>query len=292
MTMPSPIKYDREQRTRWYLQVDKHKKSVSDVCRIFGISRKTYYKWKRHDFGKKGTKYVPFKGQPRLKITKEVGSFIKEKKDLTNYGPLKMKYLVKREVGIELSTTIIYRYYKRRKLIRKPQRRLPWYKPMKHALTVQNPGEGVQMDIKYVYETGKRKYQFSVFDPFTKKYHFSVFSTKESKNAVVAFKSAQKYFKFKILSVQTDNGSEFRGVFHLWLEKKKTPHYFIPKKSPWWNSNVERAHRTIDDEYYNNPYRKWKTVYQWLDYYNYQRIHLSINGLTPEEKLKSVTLEC
>lgn len=290
--MPSPIKYDREQRARWYLQVDKYNKSVVDVSKIFGISRKTYYKWRNNDFKGKSVHYKPFKGQPRLKINKEVGRFIKEQKDITNYGSLKMKYLVKRELGIDLSTTIIYRFYKKRRLIRKPQKRSPWYAPMKYALTVKNPGEGVQMDIKYVYESGKRKYQFSVFDPFTKKYHFSIFSTKESRNAVVAFKRAERYFKFKIVSVQTDNGSEFRGVFHSWLSKKKTPHYFIPKKSPWWNCNVERVHRTIDDEYYHNPYRKWKTVYQWLDYYNYQRLHLSLNGLTPEEKLKSVTLEC
>jgi len=92
------------------------RKGVSEVCKIFGISRKTYYKWRRNDFGKKSVHYVPFKGQPNLKITKEIGSFIKEKKDLTNYGPLKMKYLVKRELGIDLSTTIIYRYYKRRNL--------------------------------------------------------------------------------------------------------------------------------------------------------------------------------
>ncbi len=290
--MPSTIIYDREQRARWFLQVEKYGKSVSDVCKIFGISRKTYYKWRKNDFKGRGVHYIPPKGQPHLKITKEVGIFIREKKELTNYGPLKMKYLVKRELEIDLSTTIIYRYYKRKGLIRKPQRKTPWYRPMKSALTITKPGEGVQMDIKYVYESGSRKYQFSVFDPFTKKYHFSIFSTKESKNAIKAFALAEKYFKFKILSVQTDNGSEFRGVFHLYLGKKKIPHHFIPKKSPWWNSNVERAHRTIDDEYYNNPYRKWKTVYQWLDYYNYQRIHLSINGLTPEEKLKSVTPRC
>ncbi len=95
---------------------------------------------------------------------------------------------------------------------------------------------------------------------------------------------AEKYFGFKISSVQTDNGSEFRGVFHYWLEKKNTPHYFIPKGSPYWNGKVERVHRTIDEEYYHNPYRIWKTPYEWLYYYNFERIHLSLNGLTPQEK--------
>jgi transposase len=292
MTMPSPIKYDRSQRYRWYLQVDKYNKSVTEVCKIFGISRKTYYKWRQRDYGRKGNTYVAFKGQPHLKLTWEVKKFIQEHKQLTNYGPAKMKLLVKKELGLDISTTIIYRYYKRRKLIRRPQRKLPWYEPMKQKLTVTQPGEGVQMDIKYVYENAVREFQFSVFDPITKKYHFSVFSTKESKNAIITFKRAEKYFKFKILSVQTDNGSEFRGWFHRWLTKRNIPHYFIPKKSPWWNCNVERAHRTIDDEYYQNPYRVWKTAYEWLDYYNFKRIHLSLNGLTPQEKLESVTLDC
>jgi len=290
--MPSPIKYDREQRFRWYLQVDKYDKSVTEVCKIFGISRKTYYKWRGRDYGQKGNKYVAFKGQPKLKLTYEVKRFIEKQKQLTNYGPLKMKYLVKRELDIAVSTTIIYRYYRRKKLIRKPQKKLPWYEPMKHALTVKNPGEGVQMDIKYVYEEQVREYQFSVFDPYTKKYHFTVFPSKESRNAITAYRRAERYFNFKITSVQTDNGGEFRGKFHSWLVRKNIPHYFIPKKSPWWNSNVERVHRTIDDEYYQNPYRQWKTVYDWLEFYNFKRIHLSINGLTPEEKLKSVTLDC
>lgn len=58
-------------------------------------------------------------------------------------------------------------------------------------------------------------------------------------------------------------------------------------------ANVERAHKTIDDEFYQNPYRIWKTPFEWLDYYNFKRIHLSINGLTPQEKLlQCVTLDC
>jgi len=38
-----------ELRGRWYLQVEKHKKSVTEICKIFGISRKTYYKWYKRD---------------------------------------------------------------------------------------------------------------------------------------------------------------------------------------------------------------------------------------------------
>lgn len=291
--MPRPIKYGRTQRFQWYSQVDHEHRSVSEVCKIFGMSRKCYYHWHSRDYGLLGNKYRSPQLQPNLKLTYEVRMFIEKHKRIANYGPLKMKLLIKKQLNLEVSTTIIYRYFKRKKLIRRPQKRLPWYEPLKEALYITKPGEGVQMDVKYVYERGLRRYQFSVFDPYTKKYHFTVCRTKESKNAIEALKRARRYFGFTILSVQTDNGSEFRGIFHRFLTKKKVPHYFIPKKSPWWNGNVERVHRTIDDEYYQNPHRIWRTPYEWLSFYNFERIHLSLNGLTPQEKvLQSVTIDC
>lgn len=286
-------KYQRNQRFLWYIQVDRHQKSVKETCATFGISRKCYYHWYRKDHGLGDNRYRNMKNQPNTKLTQEIREYIEEKKIRTNYGPLKMKILLEKELGLIVSTTVIYRYYKKKMLIRKPQKRLPWYEPMKHCLTIEKMGQGVQFDIKYVYPRGKRLYQFSAFDPYTKKYYFLVFKTKESKNAIKVFKQAEKYFGFKIISVQTDNGSEFRGVFHEWLTKKHIPHYFIPKRSPWWNSNVERAHRTIDEEYYHNSERVWKDACQWLTYYNFERIHLSLGGLTPHEKyLQSVTLDC
>jgi transposase len=291
--MPLKPSYPKEKRVLWYLGVDRDKKSISDVCKIFDISRKTYYKWRKRDFGLSNNNNNNTSFKRNTKLTWEVKTFIEKHKLISNYGPLKMKILVKKELGLDISTTIIYRYYKKRMLIRKPQKKMSWYEPMKHTLSIKKAEEGVQMDVKYVYKSGKRNFQFSVFDPYTKKYYFSIFKTKESINAINTFKLAERYFKFKILSIQTDNGGEFRGIFHNWLQKNNIPHYFIPKKSPWWNANVERVHRTIDDEYYQNVNRIWKTPYEWLDYYNFKRIHLTLNGLTPQEKyLESVTLDC
>ncbi|MBL8029958.1 MAG: transposase [Candidatus Doudnabacteria bacterium] len=287
-------KYDRSERNKWYVQVEIKHKSVKDVCEIFGISRRCYYKWYLIDraLRRKFRTDLPKKNQPNTKLTKPVQNFIYFTKLKTNYGPEKMKRYVKKKLKLKVSTTIIYRFYKKKKLIRKPQKKQLWYQPMKQKLTITKPGEGVQMDVKYVYESGKRKYKFSVFDPFTKIYFFMIFSTKESKNSIGAFLAAEEYFGFEIHSVQTDNGSEARGEFHSWLTEQVIPHYFIPKKSPWWNANVERVHRTIDDEYYQNPHRVWRTPYQWLDFYNTERIHLTLGDLTPREKFQSVTIDC
>lgn len=277
--------YHKELRLRWYRLVEAEKQPVKEVCRLYGLPRKTYYKWHKIDHGLARIDYHNREAQRSTKLTSEIRLFIEKTKKKTNYGPLKMKLAVKREFNLDVSTTIIYRYYKRKYLIRRPQKKLSWYQPMKEKLIISKLGEGVQMDVKYVYENGRRQYQFSVFDPYTELYHFTVFDTRESKNAIIAFQNAEQYFGFKILSIQTDNGSEFRGDFHIWLTKIWIPHYFIPKHSPYWNAQVERVHKTIDDEYYLNPYRVWKTPTEWLAYYNEERIHLTLNGLTPREKV-------
>jgi putative transposase len=281
--------YSRKIRNKWYFLVDHAGKTISEVCSLYFISKKTYYKWRKKDL-KEDRKYIPRKTHPNLKLTHNIKIIIEETKLKTNYGPEKMRLYLLRRHQIDISTTIIYRYYKRKMLIRKPQKKLSWYTPMKEKLTIKNKGEGVQMDVKYVYELGKRKFKFSVFDPYTKKYHFTIFDTKHSKNCIVAMLNAEKYFGFKFISIQTDNGSEARGEFHDYLTKNNITHYFIPKKSPWWNANVERVHRTIDEEYYFNPLRIWKSPYEWLDYYNNERIHLSLGGLTPQEKCELSTV--
>lgn len=293
MSMRKP-QYDRAERNKWYSQVEIKHKSVKDVCEIFGISRQCYYKWHRIDraLRRQYRTDLPNKNQPNTKLTPDIKAVIREVKLKSNYGPEKMRRYLKKTLRLIVSTTIIYRFYVKEKLIRRPQRKLPWYQPMKQKLTVTRPGEGVQMDVKYVYESGQRKYKFSVFDPYTKLYFFMISSTKESRNSIAAYLAAEQYFGFKIISVQTDNGSEARGEFHTWLTKRNIPHYFIPKKSPWWNANVERVHKTIDDEYYHNPYRIWKNPLEWLEYYNNERIHLSLGDLTPMEKLQSVIVDC
>lgn len=276
--------YPKNLRIRWYRLVNKCHRTVNEVCALYDIPKKTYYKWYKRDFGLSNPGEHIRLPDRKLKLTIEVKEFIRTKKLRTNYGPKKMRLAIKAELNISVSSTIIYRYYKKARLIRKPQRKQPWYAPMTEKLLITRPGMGVQIDVKYVYEKGRRRYQFSVFDPYTELYHFTIFDTKHSINAVTALLNAEEYFGFEILSVQTDNGSEFRGDFHNWCETKNLTHYFIPKKSPWWNGKVERVHKTIDEEYYHNPFRVWKSAYEWLQYYNEERIHLSLNGLTPRQK--------
>lgn len=282
----NPITYPRDLRFHWYLQVEKHRQSVREVCVIFGISRKTYYKWFALDHGGHPLHHQSPRPQPALKVTAEVSALIEREKQLTNYGPRKMQLLLKRRLGLAVSTTVIYRYYLRRHLIRRPQKRLPWYQPLTNPVIPRRPGEVVQIDTKYVWQEGRRQYQRTFVDVFTGLQHAVVVPSLEAQATIKAFQAAEQVLPFPMLGVQTDNGSENRGVFHQYLGERGIAHYFIPKNSPNWNGAVERAHGVIDQEFYHNPRRPWQTMLEYLHWYNHERIHLGkyLNGLTPMEK--------
>lgn len=284
----NPATYPKELRGRWYLAVDRDHRTVTETCRIFGVSRQTYHKWYRHDHGFGSPAHRPPRGQPACKLTPEVRFLIEREKQLTNYGPLKMRLLLQRRINLTVSTTVIYRYYQKKNLVRRPQKRLPWYQPLKDPVIPHQPGEVVQVDTKYVWVNGQRQYQRTFVDIYTGFHHAVVVPTLEAQATVTAFGEAERTFPFPILGVQSDNGSENRGVFHQYLGQRGIAHYFIPKSSPNWDGAVERAHGVIDQEFYLNPTRPWKTLAAYLHWYNYERIHLGryLNGLIPIEKFQ------
>ena len=276
--------YSPKIRSKWYFLVEKAGKTVAEVCGMYAISKKTYYKWRNIDRGPR--KYIPKKEHPQTKLKGEIKTFVCEEKLRINYGPKKMKLLVKRRFNLTVSTTAIYNLYLKKKLIRRPQKKLPWYTPLREHKIPKKPGDVVQVDTKYVWIENQRKYQRTFVDIYTGFHHAVIVESLEAQNTVIAFLDAEKIFPFKILGVQSDNGSENRGVFHQYLGQRGIAHYFIPKSSPNWDGAVERAHGVIDQEYYLNPTRPWKTLKEYLLWYNHERIHLGkyLNGLTPIEK--------
>lgn len=276
--------YPPRVRQKWYWLVDKGGKMVKEVCQMYFMPRKTYYKWRGLDLGSRA--YQPDKEHPNTKLTGDLKRLIEKEKRLTNYGPLKMKLLVKRRTAKDLSTTIIYRFYQKKKLIRRPQKKLPWYQPLKNPVIPTKPGFVVQVDTKYVWVENRRQYQRTFVDIYTGFHHAVICETLEARDTLRAFEVAEQVFPFPVLGVQSDNGPENRGDFHQYLGTRGIAHYFIPKSSPNWDGAVERAHGVIDAEFYLRPDRPWPTLAEYLHWYNYERIHLGkyLNGLTPAEK--------
>lgn len=289
-------------RFRWYRLVDQEGRSVKEVCQLFGIPRKTYYKWYARDHGYGPSTYRSQQQHPHTKLTPRVRLIVYETKLKLNYGPKKMQDHLKDHCGVMVSTTAIYKYFKKKRLIRKPQKKLPWYRPMQEPFVSTIPGENVQLDVKYVPGEDKAwNYQFRFMDTFTNMQYALDCLDKSAQSTIYAFRMARRYFPFPVLGIQTDNGSEFRGMFAVLLQRMEITHRFIPKRSAPWNGKVERANRSVDDEFYLNPRKPWKTLSEYTRWYNFERYHLGkdMDGMTPYEKYQkyvtsvstSVTLE-
>jgi len=286
MSNKQPAAYPPRIRNKWYFLVEQAGRTVNQVCELYFISRKTYYKWRAMDRGSPA--YISKKEHPQTKIKGEIKQFICGQKLLINYGPKKMSLLVERRFSMKISSRAIYRLYKKKHLIRRPQKRLPWYTPLKDPIIPHRAGEVVQVDTKYVWINNARQYQRTFIDIYTGFHHAVIRPTLTAADTITAFREAERAFPFAILGVQNDNGSENRGEFHQYLGQRGIAHYFIPKSSPNWDGAVERAHGVIDQEFYLNPTRPWKTLSEYLRWYNYERIHLGkyLNGMIPIEKVE------
>lgn len=289
----SPLSAPREVRFRWYRQVEKYEKTIPEVCSIFGISKKTYHKWYRRDHGYGSNEYRPRRLHPQTKLTPRLQEIAREAKEKYNFGPYKMKLYLEKEHEIDISTTAIYKFFKRKKLIRKPQKRQPWYKPMARRIKARKPGQNVQLDVKYIPGTETRwEYQYRFIDVFTNMQYVVQTLVRSAETTIFAFKQAERFFPFALQGIQTDNGAEFRGDFADYLASRKIIHRFIPKRSAPWNGKVERANRSVDDEFYLNPTRPWKTIEEYTKWYNQKRPHLGkgMRGQTPNERYQSYVI--
>ena len=265
---------------------------MPDTCAIFGISRKTYYKRYRKDHVFDPHIKKPRSVHPQMKIEGWVRVLIAEAKEQYNYGPKKMSIFVKEKSGLSIAPNAIYKFFKRRCLIRKPQKKQVWYTPMRAPYHATVPGENVQLDVKYVPGwDGSWHYQYRFIDTVTRFQYATDMLSKDARSTITALHGARRSFPFAITGIQTDNGSEFRGVFRDYLVRAGIPHRYIPKRSAPWNGKVERANRSVDDEYYLNPARPWKTLHAYVRWYNEERPHLGrdMSGLTPYQKYHSLT---
>jgi len=282
----------RELRFRWYRQVEEYEKTIKEVCSIFGISRKTYYKWYRHDHGMGSNQYKNRSMHPQTKIKDGVRVAIVKAKEKYNYGPAKMRLHLRDHEHVDISTTAIYKFMKKKRLIRKPQKKLQWYTPMLKRFDTDKPGENVQLDVKYVPDGfGYWKYQYRFIDAASDMQYAVESYVRDARSTIKAFHGAERKLPFKITGIQTDNGGEFRGAFHDYLVHRGIVHRFIPKKSAPWNGKVERANRSVDDEFYLNMTRPWRTLGQYVHWYNHERYHLGkvLTGLTPYQKYLTLT---
>ena len=106
-----------ENRYKMIIESERSGKTISDICTSFGVSRQTWYKWKRryNVYGIDGLKNQS--KRPRniknIKLTKEMEKIILELRINNRFGPMRIRFRLKRKYGVSLGTKTIYNLLKR-----------------------------------------------------------------------------------------------------------------------------------------------------------------------------------
>lgn len=274
----------------------------------FNISRGTLYNWKkRFEAGqKKLSSLIPVSTKPkrvRLMTTdpRVVELIITLRQKEYRLSKYQMKPLIDawcRELNIPLvGLSTVGKIIKRRTKLTKSKKyytRKSHKKYLKKAPHQEKPGY-VQVDTIHLW-MNSRKYYFTTIIDITSKCAWCRVSTcHSSRQALVALKEYldQGYL---LHTVQTDNGSEFLGIFDQYLTSNQLVHEFIYPRSPKINGVVERFNRTLKEEFlnYNDDYFHdldifTKKLHRYLKWYNTGRPHQSLKLKTPLEYQNSLT---
>ncbi len=197
-------------------------------------------------------------------------------------------------VKLKLSLSSVKRILKKHYQVnpRKHQRK---YKPRIKRPIVTKPGDLVEVDTIHLfnYTTKKRTYVYTVIDLYTRMAYAKAYEQIRPGLAAKTVLEAKDYFGFNFKVVQTDNGPEFSSYF----EQRLNQHNIVVRHTrlgrPNDNAHIERFNRTIQEEC-TGSYRKDsqkltnlnQQIAKYLDYYNYQRVHLGLELMVPAEMLQ------
>ena len=301
-------KGEQARLTAWRLKVlryEAEEQNVARVCRRFGISRKSFYKWKRRhsEHGDAGLCDRPRTPQRSPRATaREVVSKILYLRQHYHFGPSRIAAYLQRFHRIEIAGSSVHRILTRHGMNRLPanQKHQPHGKRWQRYEKPQ-PGHRLQLDVKFLERipgTRRRLYQFTAIDDCTRIRVLKVYDACNQRTAILFIDEVVRRLPFRVLVVQTDNGAEFQSQFHWHLETRDIRHVYIRPRTPRLNGKVERSHRVDDEEFYqlldkdgisDDIHLFNEKLREWEDYYNYHRPHGGLDGQTPYERLLAKT---
>src|SRR6267142_5296273 len=232
-------------------------KSVAHARRKFGISRETFYVWKR-EFISKGVEGLTNKKPCHLNLKRRVAPRIEEKilhlRKTYHFGPIRIMWYLQRYHDIKVSTGGVYQVLKRNGMTRLPEKCRKRSIKSFHLYEKKVPGHHVQVDVKFLDfrdEDGKilKRFQYTAIDDATRIRALKIYPKHTQKNAILFVNHIIKTFPFRIHTFRTDNGHEFQAKFHWHVEDLGINHIYIKPRTPRLNGKVERSHLTDDRDH-------------------------------------------
>ena len=163
------------------------------------------------------------------------------------------------------------------------------------------PGELLHLDVKYLpaLRNARYDYEFGALDDYSREAVAWIATEQTSSTATTFLERVLERLPYPVEAVMTDNAWVFtmqktahparQSRFEQALLSHGIAHRVLRPYKPECNGKVERFFRTVDDECLNVKRlfsfdARSRALEKFLWYYNHQRPHLSLGGLTPVQR--------
>jgi transposase InsO family protein len=171
-------------------------------------------------------------------------------------------------------------------------------RPTPRRYEKHRPGELLHLDLKYLpaLRNARNDFEFAAVDDFSREAVVAIHTEQTSATAAGFLEHVLSTLPYRVEAVLTDNAFAFT-MRHAWHATRLTRfqqvcaahgirHYLLRPYAPQSNGKVERFFRTINDECLHvRPLftfaARSRAVEEFVWYYNHQRPHLSLGGMTP-----------
>jgi transposase InsO family protein len=304
------------QRLEWIIY-SREGHDITETCRHFGISRKSFYKWSA--FFDEDNMYSLYGLEDRSKAPLHVrqqeitpiqeSRIVSLRKRWMYWGKMKLVKKYKEIYGEEISTWHIqcvitkYKLYRNRKKVERTSKkraksRSIGTKKRTVELTSNLPdykktsGYIICLDTIVFYWFGIKRYVFTAVDKYGKVAFARGYKSKSSRNGADFLNRLYYLLDGEIPRVGHDNGTEFGKEFKQLCQKLKIEQYYSRVRTPKDNPECERFNQTLKREFINegkfnpNPDILNRDLTEWLIEYNFQRPHEALNYQTPLQYCK------
>ena len=265
---------------------------ASKVALMYGVHRSTICRWvERFPKGHKNWHNDYFistlSSAPNHQANQTpqviVDEIVQLRRKLGRCAPVIHAHLL--EKGYKIHVRTVGRILKREGLTRR-KKQARYYKTSYKRPEINSVGDLVQMDtIHYIKSDGVRFYLYCLIDLYSRLAYVEYQPKLSQQISFEVIRRGQKYLRFNFSMVQTDNGPEFKDGFSFMLSQSSIKLRHSRIRKPNDNAHIERFNRTIQEECFNNALPNEKTIKkqikEYLDYYNNDRLHLSLNLMTP-----------
>ena len=187
--------------------------------------------------------------------------------------------------GYSVSLSSVKRTLKRNYLIRQRSPWKRWHFSEQRPLVLK-PGDLVQVDTIHI--VPGNLYVYTLLDVFSRWAYARVSQRINTHRSLLFVRFAQRIFPVPFSMLQSDHGSEFSTYFS---ENIRINHRHSRVRKPNDNGHLERFNRSLKEECLKEIPRSFrayqKTIPEYLDYYNNERLHLGLNLKTPSQVVTS-----